>query len=169
MKKLVVLALVLAVASLANAAYTLTVSGAGNNVLSIGTTADIVAAGGSEMYYALLVPTGALDVSAASIVPSGTGFAIDTNAGAGDVITTGALSGIWGGIFTTGGAIPAGALINGITYTGGQTTAELHVIDVSPTDQSWSLGNTIASAQVGVPEPITMVLLGLGGLFLRKK
>jgi hypothetical protein len=169
MKKVLAVLAVLAIAPLASATYTLTTSGPTNSTLAISSTVDIAAGGGLETYYALVVPTASGSLAGGSpiaLTDAGWDIAVNNDAaGAGGIPVPTGTNGVWGEFFTTGGSILAGQLVTGITYTGSAATATLYQVNGS----DWSLGPALATAQVGTPEPLTVALLGLGGLFLRKR
>jgi hypothetical protein len=168
MKNLLVVLAVLAVATVANANLTLSVVGQN---LSISTDTAIAAGGGLETYYALVVPTasGTLSGGSPAIALTDAGWDVAVY---NDAVNTGGIpvptgtNGVWGEFFTTGGAIPQGALISGVTYAGKTpVVATLYAVNGS----DWSLGAQLSQVNI-TPEPATMVLLGIGGLlFARKK
>lgn len=162
MKKMLALVLVLGMASLASAAFNLTAtpSVGGNYIITISCDTAVAPAGGDEMYWALLADAGTLTDTGASAQQTGVGFDMQLY---GDISGAG-LAGIgtWGTLFTTGGAIPAGNLFDGFVVNGATTVSLVEILS----DFS-GYGDTVAT--VVIPEPITMSLLGLGGLFLRKR
>jgi len=168
MKKMLTLVLVLAVASLASAAFQIGVTPSGSNYnLTISSDVAIAAGGGNEHYWALLVDAGSVSDALATASQSGAGFDMQIN---GDVSSAGLGSygalgsnGTWGTLFTTGGAISSGQLFGGFVVSGAATQVSL--VEILPDFSGY--GQTLATAPI--PEPVTMALLGVGGLFLRRK
>ncbi len=167
MKKVLVLAMVLGLASLSNAAFQLSVvpGTPGASTIAISSTTDIVPAGGDEMYWALMIEGGTGTLSGGVAVPSGIGFDLQLN---GDISSSGLSgNGIWGTLFTTGGPIPAGVLFNNINLTGAVVGTVINLREIKADFSDFEPGN-IASFTI-VPEPVTMSLLALGGLCLRRR
>jgi hypothetical protein len=162
MKKLLALVLVLGCVSLANAAFILeaTPSVGGDYVITVSCDTAVAPAGGSEMYWALLVDAGSLTDAGAMAKQTGVGFDMQLY---GDISGAG-LPGIgtWGTLFTTGGAIPAGILFDGFVANGAMVVS---LVQILPDFSGY--GDTVATAII--PEPATMALLALGGLLFRRK
>jgi hypothetical protein len=162
MKKLLVLALVLSVASLANAGLSL--QGAGNvvNVVS-----DDAAPYVANLVYVLPVD-GTGDLTGQIVNMPGS-LSVVTDFG----IVTGADIG-WalGDIHVIQflvGSSTVGALTSGVHFTG---TANTDLLQDGPVVAAYLLSedfSTVLGTLFTTPEPMTMVLLGLGGLFLRRK
>lgn len=169
MKKLLALVLVLAVSSASFGAMVLEPVSVDKDVAStidLVTTTDITA-GNGEGYVAILVDTtvGTLDVTGASIV------SLDISAFNGAVGLFGVpkpgMEGVWAGVFTFGAGYTAGTtLIDNIAFnpTGVTGQIELWALDVD-TVTPLELLDTVEV----VPEPMTMSLLGLGGLALIRR
>jgi hypothetical protein len=165
MKKLLVLVLVLALFSAANAAMTL-------NIVDNGTgTCGINSAGyagfADEMYYAVvsLAPATTGGVVTA-LAPTASSVQNDAwGAGAMDLILPAGENGVWGYLGTANPLAPpqaGGVYIDLIQSRVGDTVKLYHVAD------DWS-GVTLLDTATLIPEPMTLVLLGLGGLFLRRR
>ena len=185
MKKLLVLALVLSMASMASAGFSLTAASTALTAVGASTTlsvsSDAVYTNGNATNFIL-------DVSnAAATIDYTSGVVVSSNAGmqeenGGDLWyffggTTGVVEsatpppGFDDGTNGKGlyiGAIgdaAAGVWFNNIKITvNSNTTVKLYDIGVNM-DQFQQIG----SVAITVPEPITMTLLGLGGLFLRRR
>lgn len=173
MKKLVVLALVLALSNMAGAALTLSVTGgtgtAGavlpGDVLTISLSNDsattlladfgvIVAVDGavSMDISAATAPAGVMDMTGA--------FPGELSALADCALPTGQASPAYNNL-------PTGKIIDGIKITAG---AKDSTIFIRNTDEAASSTAAFTSLTLTVvPEPMTLGLLGLGGLFLRRR
>jgi len=191
MKKLLILMLVLGLTSLASAAMTLQISvngeknpvdsqfvvldvPSGHLVLDIWTTGPITPAGGAEGYYALVCRTtggtitGGIHIPAKPIDELGVVIYDDAVGGGVPGLPEGE-NGVWGGVVLTGLG----------TYAAGDTIfdeIDFHcegmgdvIITLYETD---FVGAPVFMDSVvihQIPEPATMLLLGLGGLFLRRR
>jgi len=184
MKKLLVLALVLSMATMASAALQITVGGAAVNeitvlpsdnlVLGIASDALIGFGKGDWNGSALVanVPGATLDASmAVSLQPNEPGIAIFQNAAVdlGFVVPTYPGSDGPGFTFTfTGADVAAGMLIDQIAFhCNGPGTVTLQLWG-SQDYATFEVLDTVVITQL-IPEPMTMGLLGLGGLFLRRR
>jgi hypothetical protein len=178
MKKLLVLALVLSVASLANAA--LVVSAPGYNgemlnpsdtvVLAIGTDA-VISPGVGEGFWALGASMAGATVSGGvSLYPTEGGIAIFDDAVTAGIQLPAGDNGVFGmiGLGTLPNVQPGG-IYDGIVFHcegPGDVTVTLYMVS-GDTGEILSTLNSVVVHQI--PEPFTMGLLGLGGLFLRRR
>jgi hypothetical protein len=189
MKKLLVLALVLSMATMASAALQISVNGsqaaaditlAPSDTASLGIWTDTtILPGVGETYFVLVANTqvGMIDYLTGNVILAGDGgvsleHSVDAQgftAGTGvDVLPP--MNGIGGGvILSVFAGIDAGAQIfDGIVFTcvgAGDVTIELWATDFVTKTKI----DSAVIHQGSVPEPITMGLLGLGGLFLRRR
>ena len=166
MKKLIVLSMVVAMASLATAGLSLSLSGAGvvdtgagTYTMLEGSTAVITVSGSGSAYYTYLALTGDVAVTADAAIATPVALA-----GAGDMASVGSS---YGWLLTAAGG-PAGPVAAGAQFTAditatGPLDAVIGVTTYSNTGSNPGMAITI------VPEPMTLGLLGLGGLFLRRK
>jgi len=170
MKNLLVLVLVFAIASAASAALSLKIVDNGiGDITKIGqfgikNTVDFIAPADNTAFLALSAnspsPSGGTKTPAA---PADT-FFYD------DALTNGApvplgWNGIWGEITQISinpVTIPAGTYIDNIIASGGDTIRLYYM------SADWTT-ITLADEVTLVPEPITLVLLGVGGLLLRRR
>jgi len=166
MKKLIALAMVLGVVGLVNAGMTTTglemkfIANADGtfNVQSLTNYQS-----GKDTYYAIVSDKGAAGGSVVAGAPSDT--TINNNAltdGSLAGVLPAGLDGVWGFIgSTTGTAANAGLWLQNIQVD--KMATELRLYEITA---NWELGNLVATI---VPEPMTMALLALGGLFVRRK
>ena len=172
MKKLLVLVLVFAMVSTANATlslkivdnYALNPIPANLGKFGIESTTAYVAM--EDLYFVVIsavpiYPTGGNKLPAA---PAGT--FIETSVTAKDAGVVGFPIG-WDGILgyvgdPMGAPVPAGLYLDGITSNVGNTV-KLYAVTID-----WELGSLKDTVTL-VPEPMTLALLGLGGLFLRRR
>ena len=164
MKKLLILVMVLGLFSVANAAITqvytgnvgTTVAAGANVTLTIG---DTLGAGGatgfSVSFSQSSAEAGAVNAPAWTLTPSVSAVAGGVNWGNGTANFPPAPN---TNFLSASFTVPAGAVIGStvnITYAG----TLLLTTGASFTGASWTV----------VPEPVTIALLGLGGLFLRRR
>lgn len=184
MKKLLILTLVFGMASLANAdPTTLQISVGGDPepvdsqiwllpseeiVLDIWTTDEIYSEGGLEGFWAIGVDTtyGTLS-GGVSVYPD---EPVTIFPGAASYLPPGE-DGLFGGISTY---LPQGSGLTGTIYDGiifhcealGDAVVNLYSLDFSATPY-YDLIDSVVIHQI--PEPMTVLLLGFGGLFLRRR
>lgn len=161
MKKLLVLMLVLAMGGLARAGLSLEVTDNQISILLDEGSANLI-----SYDLKISVDAGLLDTSAVNINPSGKTWMaaakIDSQAEQWLRITAADIQ-MFGG---TGLAAP-NAILTGLGVVGAQQyTVTLWSFDAASADGSNVVGEL---ASVFVPEPMSMLLLGLGGLFLRRR
>ena len=176
MRKLLILMVVLGVASMANA--TLQISVDGNQdpadteytvlpseeiILDIWTDADIQAGTGEGYYFMAADPLLATISGGVSLWPGDV-----THYGTGSSSYV-AGEGPWGGItMTTAPLIPTGGtLVDEILFHCESEEDAVVSLYFTTDFGTFDLIDTVTIHQI--PEPMTMVLLGLGGLFLRRR
>jgi len=159
MKKLLVLVLVLAMASLANAVVWTGAYNAGTGIVSVSITENA-----GQMYLALALTDGS---GTLSLFAKGTDAPVDSamsfTMGSGMDFEGYGEGEIWAmAHLTTGTPVFNDGQWLVATYTGSTpATATMYEFDGSATFTE--MGDIL------IPEPITMSLLGLGGLFLRRR
>jgi hypothetical protein len=168
MKKLLVLVLVLSMASMASATLTLSISGPDSLVIGTQGTYTISYTGGTIL-------ASDVDISADKGTIGG-GVIITTNKdGALDLVRVNPLSGkyqiaITNDLVGTDLGSPTASFVFTAPMTTG--TALLTLGDNGQIDLDWVvLGDAVMGSKsvLITPEPMTMMLLGLGGLFLRRR
>ena len=185
MKKLVMLALVLSMASLATAGLEISIDGIQGLAGKSGTIAtpmtsaslDVYTADGFGAFTAGNLALIAVDDTMGTI--DGTGYTspvafnlVGQVEDFASVANPAGSTGVFGGFFSAA-AQPAGqVLYDNIIWNAladGDTTIELWEITDTGGD-NWVLSALLDSVVLNqVPEPMTMALLGLGGLFLRRR
>jgi hypothetical protein len=175
MKKLLVLALVLSMATLANAALTLTISGP--DTLAVGATGTYTVS-----YSGATILGSDVDI-VSDLGTIGGGVAITTNRDAGlDLIGPNPQGGNYEiAVINDVAATDFGAPFQLYSFTLSTTgvaagsVAHISLIDNAQLDLDWdqimggAMGTKAVTIGSTIPEPITMTLLGLGGLFLRRR
>ena len=182
MRKLLVLTMVLCLASMASATLQVSVGVDQDpvdseyqvdpgNTLDLGIWTDAAVAAFENVTWALVVDdTEATVADGAGLV---TGFNV-MGAFQDQTWAPAGLNGVFGGYLgpMVGGPVAGDDVYDSFTFTAGLTadaTVELwSLVDVGGGD--WALDAMLDSATIHqVPEPMTMALLGLGGLFLRRR
>ncbi|OHB57097.1 MAG: hypothetical protein A2Y07_10050 [Planctomycetes bacterium GWF2_50_10] len=166
MKKLALIVALLAVVPMANAALEFKVDGTtvANGYNGTGSTLEILMEYTGVDYYMAIVSDKAITLTAdKSVMPDQSGVAADSVIGALGNVAAGFDGPVWTITSSTGAVMP---LKTFFTVTAGQLPVTIQVLNVDGNFDASVAGQvTLAS----VPEPVTMALLGLGGLFLRKK
>jgi len=186
MKKLLVLALVLSVASLANAGLMVTMSSAtvapgGTVTLSIGTDATAI---NTAQGMALVTASGTISIltdvdgnplPGIQLNPPMDGTAVFGsifNDAVGNGVTGLAAgeNGVGAAVGFDGGSVAANTIIwTNITFTAPQTMGPV-VVRLAQLDDQFANAGTYNSQTITVtPEPATLAILGLGALLLRRK
>ena len=168
MKKLVVLMLVVGMASLASAAFTLTGStsvDAGSSQ-SIGIYNDTASAPQEQFYLAMTVAgtVGSWNGANAQYAPPGVtgtpgnvyyGTAVDPTID------------VW--YANTSNGVPTDYFDVGTLADFGLDAVAVGTVGLTLLDFGFNVLDTMTITVTDIPEPMTMALLGLGGLFLRRK
>jgi hypothetical protein len=163
MKNILVFVLVLAIASTANAVLTLVIVDNADGTFGIASTTNYVNAQDDTYYAAVSTSTpipsnGAVQAGA----PAATSV-FDDAVNQGFIPVPAGENGVWGYVGDPLGVpVPAGTYIDGVQAAVSDT---IILYKVNP---DWTLGPVLDQKHL-IPEPITIALLGLGGLFLRRR
>ena len=161
MKRLMVLTLVLGMASAANAGLTLIDNGNGTFGIASDTGFSVPTDNTSYM----VISDGAIFPSGGSVTAAAPAdsYIYDDAAGAGAPVDDG-YNGVWGDIsdIHSTKVYAAGIYIDGIKYDP-WSTISLYTLDLD-----WN-PTFVESITLTIPEPMTLSILGLGGLFLRRR
>ena len=167
MKKLVVLMLVVGMASLASAAFTVSdQSVLVGGTVAIGIENDIADADLSNFFVGLVGANASWDMTENIYSPPvpGSLATYQSNMYYGDALGTGEL--LW---YSTLSGPVVDKYGVGTLADFGLSADAVGTVDINLYDGNLSLLDTATVTITDIPEPITMALLGLGGLFLRRK
>ena len=183
MKKLLVFVLVLGMASLANAAIVgdleLRIGGNAVDEYDVGvlpaditdisiTNNEAISSGGLEGYFILISETGnAFDINSAVILNTDL-FLDATGLDELEVPHPTGMDGVFGGVFNYGTTYAVDTvLFDDIKLTVNGSTLSIYEININEAE-AWVLGDMMDEINI-IPEPMTITLLGLGGLLIRRK
>jgi hypothetical protein len=184
MKKLIVVLIVLSMAAIANAAVVINVDMGAQTELAAGNTATISIVATEEPspsnLYLFVTDDSLGTVSGGSVVFSSAAGQMSLHEGAGDQHVDTVRQYGWldatqtyyiNLIGNTNPLVMNGTVVNGITYraeiAGDSTIILGSVVDDGKGNYLMAVWDTVVIHQV--PEPMTICLLGLGGLFLRRR
>jgi hypothetical protein len=168
MKKLMFLMLVLGVASAADARMVLELQHGDADTVDIVATAGYLT--GDDIYVAVIGDTSDVIISGGTLGVLDPGPVPQDSQWWGDARIAGMCiypyDGMWGFIgAVAGGDLPPGVIIEEIDWTlvGGATSADIDLIGTA----DFMNFNTLST--ITIPEPMTIALLGLGGLMLLRR
>jgi hypothetical protein len=166
MKMLTALVLVLGLASAANAALSLSIIDNGDGTFGIMQTVTFTAPADNTYFMVVAntagtIPTGGVITAAAP----GNSFIYDGAVDAGAPVPVN-MDGVWGYI---GKVLPSGKDFPGGLYIEDIQCAPRVTVQLYTIDDNWEFATPMGKAVTLTPEPITVLLLGLGSLFLRRR